>query len=76
MTYSFDVLFRESSKENPPVGIFAQIYVKRNSSDKDGRILIAHDCASIGEFEELIERLKRELDDLKKKAKQKFAKEH
>ena len=76
MTYSFDLLFREPSKDDLPVESVAQIYVKARSSDDKDHVFITHSCVSMSEFEHEIERLKQELDDLKKKAKQKFAKEH
>jgi len=77
MTYSFELQFRDFSKDALRVydGI-AQIYVKKSPPDEKGHVFVTHECVSMSEFEHEIERLKQELDDLKKKAKQKFAKEH
>ena len=76
MTYSFDVLFREPSKDDLSVESVAQIYVKARSSEDKDHVFITPRCISMSEFEHEIERLKQELDVLRKKAKQKFAKEH
>ena len=51
----------------------AQIYVKKNTSDKPDKdekvhIFITSECISIDTFEEEIERLKQELEKIKKKA--------
>ena len=74
MTYSLDLLFLESSKGNLPGPSIAQIYIKTHTSDEKGHILITPNCVSMREFEEQIDRLKQELDALKKKANQKFTK--
>lgn len=74
MTYSFDLLFRDPSKGDLPGPSIAQIYVKTHTSDKTGHIFITPYCVTMREFEEQIERLKRELETIKKKANQKFTK--
>lgn len=73
MTYSLDLIFNEPLKGLPGSAI-AQIYIKTHSRDDEGHILITPQCVSMRELEEQIECLKRELETIKKKAKQKFLK--
>ena len=73
MTHSLDLMFHEPSRGKPGVRI-VQIYVKTNSRDEKGNILITRQCVSMREFEGQIDRLKQELDMIGKKARQKFAK--
>jgi hypothetical protein len=75
MTYSLDLLFREPSKGELPGPSIAQIYVKTHTSDEKGHIFITPHCVSMREFEEQIDRLKKELETLRKKANQKFSKQ-
>ena len=74
MTYSFDLMFREPSKGDLPGPSIAQIYVKTHASDEKGHIFITPHCVSMREFEGQIDRLKQELETLRKKANQKFSK--
>lgn len=74
MTYSLELLFREPAKGNLPGPRIAQIYVKTHTSDEKGHIFITPDCVSMREFEEQINCLNQELETIRKKAKQKFAK--
>ena len=76
MTDSLELQFLEPSKDDLPVENVARIYVKKRSFDEEGRVFITPHCVSMSELEHYIEQLKRELDDLKKKAKKKFTKEH
>jgi hypothetical protein len=71
--YSFDLIFLKPLKNELHGPVIAQIYVKAYSSDKKGHIFITPDCVSWREFEEQIDRLKKELEIIRKKAKQKFA---
>jgi hypothetical protein len=78
MTSSFDLLFLKRSKEmlaGPPL---AKIFIKPYPSDikreyEKNHIFITRRCDSLMEVEEEIERLKKELEIIRKKAKRKFA---
>ena len=74
MTYSLDLMFRKPSKGDLPDPSIAQVYVKTHSSDEKGHIFITPHCVSLREVEKQLERLKEELEIIRKKAKQKFAK--
>jgi len=74
MTYSLDLQFYKPSKGeilSPPI---AKIYVKTHTLDEKGHIFITPVCVSLIEIEDQINRLKEELEIIRKKAKQKFAK--
>ena len=73
MTYSFDLLCFEPSRREV-AGTFAQLYVKTHTGDKKGNILITPRCVSSAEVDEQIERLREELEIIRRKAKQKFVK--
>lgn len=74
MTYSLDVIFRKPSKGEISGPVMAQVYVKSHTRDKKGYILITPDCVSLREIEEQVNRLKEELEIIRKKAKEKLAK--
>lgn len=74
MTCSLDVIFRKPSKDELPGPVMAQVYVKSHTRDKEDYILITPYCVSLIEIEEQINRLKEELEIIRKKAKEKFAK--
>ena len=76
MTNSLDLMFREPSKGDRLGSSIAQIYIKDHSTDEKGNILITPYCVSMREFEQEIDRLKQELETIKKKAKQKFTKKN
>lgn len=75
MRNSFELLFLKPPKgalAGPPI---AYIYVKTHTSDEKGNhIFITRRCDSSWELGLEINRLKHELDVIRKKAKQKFAK--
>ena len=74
MTYSFDLDFTKPKETGLPVPPRAAIYIKRHTKDERGRIFITpQDCESMEEFDRQINRLKEELEDIRKKAKQKFS---
>lgn len=75
MTYSLGLQFQDFSKDALRVyDVVAQIYIKSHSSDGTGRMFITPNCVSIWEFEHEIDRLKQELETIKKEAKKKFEK--
>jgi RNA-binding protein YlmH len=72
MTYNFDLQFSEPSKDDLSGENVAQIYVKAYSTCEKNRVFITPQCFSMSEFEYEIERLKKELDNLRKKAQKNF----
>ena len=74
MTHRIDLIFSEPSSDELPGPRIAQIYVKSPLSDKKENVFITSQCVSMREFEGQIELLKQELETIRKKAKQKFAK--
>ena len=74
MTHSLDLMFRKPSRHGLPGPRIAQIYLKSHSTDEKGHVLITPHCVSMTEFEGQIERLKSELEMIKKKATQEFGK--
>jgi len=78
MTRSFDLLFLKRSKEmlaGPPLAkIFINPYPSDIKREYEGtHIFITRRCDSLMEVEQEIERLKRDLEIIRKKAKRKFA---
>jgi hypothetical protein len=72
MTFTFDLMFHEPSEAGFPGPSSAQIFVKSNTTDKSGRIYVSSVCVNLREVEEEINRLNKELDEIKIKARQKF----
>lgn len=72
MTYSLDLIFRKPSKGKGSGPSIAQIYVKHCSINEEGTKFITPRCVSLTDLEGQIERLKQELDAIRKKAKQKY----
>lgn len=73
MTYSLDLDFVRRKKTDLAGPPRAHIYVKTHVSDSRNLIFISHDCVTLRELEYEIERLKKELEDIRKKAKRKFS---
>ena len=71
---SLDLMFRKPSKDQPSGPGIANIFVRTCSGNKKGDIFITDDCFSMKEFEGHIDRLKKELETIKKKAQLEFAK--
>jgi len=76
MTYSLELQFHKTSKNQMSGSPLAQIYVKTLSSDEKGHIFITPHCVTFSEIEEQINRLMKELEIIRKIAKQKFTKEN
>ena len=75
-TYSLDLVFLSPyplKKDDLPDHAIAQVLVKTLTRDEDGHILITPQCVSLRELEHHINRLKQELDEIRKVAKRKFA---
>lgn len=73
MTHSLDLDFVKPGKIELPSPPRAHIYVKSYSKGNRGFIFITPDCVRIGELEYEIDRLQKELENIRKKAKRKFA---
>lgn len=71
-TYNLDLHFVDSQKERVPIGPIAQIYVKTHSIDKESMICISPRCVSLREIEYECDRLIKEIESIRKKAKRKF----
>ena len=75
-TRSLDLKFRSPyplKKSDPPGHASAHVMVKTWSRRKDGSPLITPKCVSRREIEHEIDRLKEELEEIRKVAKKKFA---
>lgn len=72
MAYSLDLLFRIPTENDLPGPSIANIYIKTHTIDKNGHIFITPDCVSQKEIEEQIDRLKEELDTIRKEVHKKF----
>ena len=77
-THTFDLLFLVSTSAGMPHRPIAHIYVKSSSRNDyggkgTGKILIGADCVSPREIEHQVEQLKKDLDEVKKKAVRKYA---
>lgn len=72
MTRSLDLEFRKPAKNALPGPSSAYIYVKTYITEKDAngkdQIFITPDCVTLKEFDEQINLLKKELDEIRKKA--------
>ena len=73
MTYSLELDFVDLSKAELPSPPVAKIFVKTSTRDKDGFTYITHNCASMGELDHEIDRLKQELEEIRKNARKQFA---
>lgn len=73
MTHSIDLDFVKPRKTDLPGPPRAHIYVKSYSKSNRGFIFVTPDCVSIGGLEYEIGRLQKELEDIRKKARRKFA---
>ena len=77
-THTFDLLFLASTPGKMRHRPIAHVYVKSSMRNDYGgkgteKILIGAECVSLRELEREIEQLKRDLDEVKKKAARKYA---
>jgi hypothetical protein len=75
-TYSLDLQFLSPyplKKGGSPSHAIAHVSVKRSHSPKDGPPLITPQCVTLAELEYQIDRLKEELEEIRKAAKKSFA---
>ena len=72
-TYSLlDLLFFDPKKEGRPESPRAQIYVKTYSRDEKERVCVGPICVSLSEIEAQCNRLTKEIESIRKKARRKF----
>ncbi len=72
MTYSLELKFTKPGKTGLPRFLYnAQVYIKTYTIQQDFKF-ITPDCANFKEFDYQINRLQKELEDIRKKAKKKF----
>jgi len=72
-TYSLDLSFTDDRNNALPHPPRAWVYVKAFSlQSKDGRPLVTPDCLCMEEMEFEINRLQRELEEIRKTAREKF----
>jgi hypothetical protein len=73
MTDSFDFDVLKSGEGDIPAPC-VRVYVKAYRSDERGLIYITPECLSIQELNSEIDRLKKELEEIQKRAKREFTK--
>ena len=71
-TYSFELDFKDGKDGSIPYSALAQIRIKSSTCDAAGHIFITSQCVTPAEFDEQIERFKRELDDIRQQARARF----
>jgi len=72
MTYSLELKFTKPSKTGLPRFQYnAQIYIKTYTIQQNFKF-ITPECVTLKEFDYQINRLQKELEDIRKKAKKKF----
>ena len=72
MTFRLDLEFRKPEKGNLPGSPRAHIFVKSHTRDERGLIFITPECVTFNEIDYEIKRLQQELEDIRKRAKEKF----
>ncbi len=73
MTYSFDLdVFKSGEGDVPAPSV--RVYVKAFSSDERGLLYITPECVSVEELEAEMDRLKKELEEIRNRARREFAK--
>ncbi len=73
MAYSLDLDVLKLAEGDVPAPC-VRVYVKAYGSDERGLIYITSECVSIPELDSEIDRLKEELEEIRKRAKREFAK--
>lgn len=74
MTYSLDWIFLESPSASPIASIFIKTSTTHQYKGYNKLTFITPQCLSAGEFDEQIDRLHAELEDIRKKVRNKFSK--
>ena len=73
-TYSLDLLFKGGEGSNSRGPTRSHVYVKSWTTRGDARPLLSSECLSLSELEGEIDRLKGELEEIRKKARHEYAK--
>jgi hypothetical protein len=71
-THTFDLSFVDPKERGFPASPRAQIYVKFYSHDEKGRVCVTPICASLFEIEAQCDRLTKEIESIRKKARGKY----
>jgi hypothetical protein len=71
-TYNLDLRFFDPKREGIPAAPIAEIYVKTYSVDEKDMICISPRCVSLHEIEYECDRLMKEIEAIRKKARRKF----
>lgn len=71
--YRLDFLFISPKKGDVPFSPFAQIYIESHAKDQQGHILLSADCMTKKEVDVQVDRLIKQLENIRKKAKKKFS---
>ena len=68
MSYSFELDFIKREKGDLLGPFHVRIYVQTDTGGEDGLMFITPDCVSVKELEYHIDRLQKELEDIRKRA--------
>jgi hypothetical protein len=71
--YSLELDFTAGRSGSIPYNALAEIYISRSTSNATGRTFITHDCVTSKELDEEIDRLHGELENIRKRARVRFA---
>ena len=71
--YKLDFLFFSPNKGDLPFSPYGSIYASSYARGRQGEILLSADCVTKGEVDEQIDRLIKQLEGIRKKAKRKFS---
>ena len=69
---SLDLSVVKPKKKDFPFTLFVQIELKSYLKENNGKIMIGEKCVTYKELDKHIQRLEKELEDIRKKAKSKF----
>ena len=72
MSYHFELIFQQV-EHGHPIHPCAQVALDHYSEDEHGNILVIHPCKGADEFDEHIAGLIGELEEIRRKARDKFA---
>ncbi len=74
MTYSLDWIFVDSPSTSPIASVYIKVSTTQKYEGYNKLEFITPECMTPGEFDEQIDRLHRELEDIRKAVQGKFAK--
>ena len=73
MSYSLELDFVDHSQTEFPSPPVARVFIKTSTQDEDGFTYVTPNCVSASELDYQIDRLKKELEEIRKKAHRQFA---